>query len=196
MKRNFNKEFKEEFKKSFDNSLDKESLKDNLNLIPQKEETLTFSKKPFYRVTSVLTVLLILVTASLTFLITYYVDYNKNICSNHPEEVDAVEFFQERYNDCNIKLITKINVRNNLSISLVRISNKSIQKLALYFHKDPTIDVEASTYKIFVNEFSFEGIILNKNEFIEYELQIFGEININFIITKSNIKIFEFCTKI
>ena len=193
MKRNFNKEFKEEFKKSFDNGLNKDALKENLNLVPQ-EDTIIFKKKPFYGFSSLFAALLIIVTASITLLVAYYVDDNINDIDNHNETSEAVDYFRDKYEGYEIKLISKISTTNNISISFVRIAKNNSYKIALFFHKINIECYECYSYKITINDIDFDGRIINGVPYVEHDFENTNNNILKFSILESNNLIFEFCT--
>lgn len=193
MKRNFNKEFKEEFKKSFDNGVNKDTLKENLNLVPQ-EDTITFKKKPFYGLSSLFASLLIIVTASITFLVTYYADHNEDNPKWQSKEVDAVKFYEDMYKQGNISLVCKVNTPMNLVISFVDIKLDNQRVLGMYFYRENKIHNEYCHYNLKVNDCLFEGTVLQQNEHIEYVLEQSLYYQLCFNITRAEKEIFYFCT--
>ena len=191
MKRNFNKEFKEEFKKSFDNALDKETLKENLNLVPQ-EDTIIFKKKPFYGLSSLFAALLIIVTASITFLVTYYADYNEDNFHCQSEEAKVMEFFQNKFQNAEIKFICNINSTRFINISFIRINMDGYLKICLYFHETIEKSQQLTTYKLSINESVFDGILVNNNQYVEYDIVASSNYRLNFSIESFENKICEF----
>ena len=193
MKRNFNKEFKEEFKKSFDNGLNKDTLKENLNLVP-KEDTITFKKKPFYGLSSLFAALLIIVTASITWLVIYYADCDRDNFHCQSEEVDAVKFYEDMYKQGNVSLVCKVNTPMNLVISFVDIKYDNLRILGMYFHGENKIHNEYCKYNLKVNECWFEGTVLQQNSHTEYVLKKSSNYQLCFEITCAEMQIFYFCT--
>ena len=195
MKRNFNKEFKEEFKKSFDNGLDKETLKENLNLVPQEEDTIKFKKKPFYGLSSLFAALLIIVTASITFLVTYYADHNGDNFHCQSEEVDVVDFFQNKYKQSTINVVCKICLTDNVEVSLVHISTSDVSIFAMYFHDITKLYSESLTYDICINNQKFSGEFDDNCQYIEYNLISCDEYDLHLLIQSSQKLICDFCIK-
>lgn len=195
MKRNFNKEFKEEFKKSFDNGLNKDTLKENLNLVPQ-EDTIIFKKKPFYGLSSLFAALLIIVTASITFLVTYYAEYDENSQFYAGEDLNVIEFYQNMYEESKITFICKTNVSNDLSLSFVKINYDNRVILGVYFHKSIDNHYGLYSYAISINELTINEKIKESNNHVEYILDIAEEYSLDFSIYYSNQKLFSFYTKI
>lgn len=196
MKRNFNKEFKEEFKKSFDNGLNKDTLKENLNLVPQEEDTIIFKKKPFYGLSSLFAALLIIVTASITLLVAHYADYDINNVKyiKNNEVLEAFEEFKKNYYGYNVVLVNDYFVDDTLSVLFIRLSNEISNKFAIYFHFSNEDDINKYELMISINDVKNTDYI-SYNCYKVYDINICNSNVVEMSIFLNQDKIFDFYIK-
>lgn len=199
MKKNFNKEFKNEFDQVFKPTLDKELLKEKLDIQPVDNiNNIVFNKKIFYCLSILCTLVLIILTAVITFGITKRVSYNKDTPVNEKEtEIDVIKMFQDKYEHCNVRLITNCFVSQNIDLSIIyvkSIDDQNINKFIIFFNETTDAIVENGTYELYVNNQYFTNKVLVKSDYVEYSVNFCDKYDVTLNINYYNIKLFEFCT--
>ena len=112
-------------------------------------------------------------------------------------EGDIVKMFQEKYTDCSISLLSKYNIQDSVIISLIHVksfNSQKVNKFIIYFNDILESKVKQTTYDFIVNEVVFSGTALNKDKYIEYNVEYSRNYDLKMIMYNSNEKIFEFCT--
>lgn len=189
MKNNFKRNFINEFNNTNDNSEQKETLKGKLDLVPSIDDELHFKKKQFYRLSTLVAVLLVLITSAVTFAITSYANFDKQQNITQDEEL---EYFKELYGADDIKLVTRSALRNNDFITIIRFYNSIDKKVVISL-----INMSCKyKLKVCIDGNEKEQIITSEKEFYEYNLENCKENDLSIYIEYKNEVIFEFCTKI
>ena len=159
-----------------------------------EEDTIIFKKKPFYSLSSLFAALLIIVTASITFLVTYYADYNGDNFHGQSEEVDVVKFYEDIYKESDVSLLCKVNTVKKIAISIVYIKHNEQSIVSIYFHGNNKILDEHYNYILKVNDSSFNGVMLQQNDHVEYFLKDLSIYHLDFKVIHDNQDLFYFCT--
>lgn len=199
MKKDFNKQLKEEFNHTFEPTIDKELLKEKLNIQPVEDtKNIVFKRKLFYRLSILCSLAIVILTAVVTWGICNRVVYkNINPIVDDNNEVDIIKMFQEKYTDCSISLLSKNNIQDSVIISLIHVksfNSQKVNKFIIYFNDIQESKVKQTTYDFIVNEVVFSGTALNKDKYIEYNVEYSRNYDLKMIMYNSNEKIFEFCT--
>lgn len=196
MKNKFENQFNKEFNQIFTPNIDKELLKDQLNIQPSSCSTnnVVFKKKVFVPLSIICSLLLIVLSSLTTWGVTKWFAYNNQTPPVVDEEVNVVKMFEEKYPGSDVQLLNKIDIKQEIEISILYLNSSSFNSILVYFNKISDDISELITYKIDLNGVVESGKVCKQGEYLEFNVEYTRENIIKITLYNINNQIFEFCT--